>query len=96
MNINTSSFADQFMGLASNMLNRQMAITARQADYVNAASENALAFTAAASFQTQQYYYGLAHEQTRYLNAIGNRYADIAQKAVKKMGSGGFLGFLGL
>lgn len=93
--IDPNTFANNFLGMANTMLNAQMAQTRRASDTVSAASQNSLAIVQATAQSSNAYYYGLANQQTAFSNQIGQVYAGVAKKAVKKLGRGGLLGMLG-
>lgn len=92
--IGPSSFANNFLGFAQNFLTSQMNVTARQNDYVQAASLNAAALTAGSITQANSYSYGLFFQQSQFLNNLGMAYADVAKTAVNKMSGGGIFSSL--
>jgi hypothetical protein len=94
-NIDPNQFANQFFGMANKMLTMQMEQTARGSDQLQAVSQNSMAIIQATAQSANSYYYGLANQQTAFSNQIGQVYAGVAKKAVKKLGRGGLLGLLG-
>lgn len=89
--VGPASFANNFFGLAGNFLASQANITASQNNYIAAAQVNANALAAGSIQNTNQYFFGLAHSQTQYLNNIGMAYTQVAQTAANKIRKGGFL-----
>lgn len=94
--IRTFTFADNFLGFSTNLINRQFAESRRRSDNFNSQILAAQSFTRSSIDNTENLYYGLARMQSQTLGALAQSLQGIALFSIDKAAKGrGILGLFG-